>query len=133
MTARLIRNLILTICMLIMAQMVSSKMCRNSNHCNEVISELVSDSVTSDYVFPTINSTESEFGLPSGLSISNILRTGTSIRKTSSIGFAGYTLLKSGKLINRHNSILYFINLNKFPYGLTKSPNHIVSLGKLII
>ena len=133
MTARLIRNLILTICMLIMAQMVSSKMCRNSNHCNEVISELVSDSVTPDYVYPTINSTESEFGLPSGLSISNIVRTGTSIRKTSTIGFAGYTLLKSGKLINRHNSILYLINLNRFPYGLTKSQNHIVSLGKLII
>ena len=133
MTARFIRNLILTICMLFMVQMVSSNIYDNSHICNEVISEFTSYSET-DFVYPTINSAESEFGLPSSSSsITNTARTGTSVRKTTGIGFSGYTLLKSGKLINRNYSILYFINLNRFPYGLTKSPNHIVSLGKLII
>ena len=121
MTARLFKYLILTTCMILITQAMSGIF---SYH----------DIIEEETIYPTlISSSDSEFAIPTNTCISSTSRTITTVRRTSESGNSGYTLLKSGKLINRHNSLLYYINLDRFPFGFTKSQIHLVSLGKLII
>lgn len=132
MTARHIKYLIISACMILFMHVVSGKLYHNDIHEELSIAQLV-DAIEKSNIYPTVNSSDSEFAIPANTLISSTSRTSSSIRRTSVTGFSGYTLMKSGKLINRHNFILYHISLNKFPYGFTKTQIHLVSLGKLII
>ena len=132
MTARFIKYMLISACMILSTQAVSCKLYRNDKHEEQSIAQLINDTDKSN-IYPTANSSYSEFAIPVNTLISSTSRTSSSIRRTSDTGFSGYTLMKSGKLINRHNFILYYINLNSFPYGFTKTQIHLVSLGKLII
>ena len=132
MTARFIKYMLISACMILVMQAVCCKLYRNDKHEEQSIAQLINDTDKSN-IYPTANSSDSEFAIPVNTLISSTSRTSSSIRRTSVTGFSGYTLMKSGKLINRHNFILYHISLNKFPYGFTKTQIHLVSLGKLII
>lgn len=109
------------------------------------VSEIRNDIETSisgrltDSVIPSGNAAfavpQTECRVPRQSNAINCTRTITQTVRTNGISSSrgGFTMTKSGKLMNPHTTSLFFESINLFPSGLTESSHHLISLGKLII
>ena len=112
---------------------------------DDKVSEIRNDIETSisgrltDSVIPSGNAAfavpQTECRIPRQSNAINCTRTITQTVRTNGISSSrgGFTMTKSGKMMNPHTTSLFFESINLFPSGLTESSHHLISLGKLII